>query len=256
MAQKQNLATLKAAVAAFHEKEVADLKKGPVDLFLVAANNARKEAEKGHTFEFAKLRATLVIDSVNGGALTDAVILPANTFSEIRSISAVGLTSTSGRIVPAAFSSLDSAIEVDRSALALSDDGLHMNRYPSDADVEEFAGAGHIGVVQRGGYLYKYPLVSGISGNQTIHIEGSGWLNDYTDEQVADEDAEPQDFFLRHGFEWLMWTAIITLNYKFQTFVPRQEGNVGSPTKLQDKAWRDLLIWDAYSVDPATTTSR
>lgn len=42
--------------------------------FLVAANNARKNAELRHNFEYCRLKATLSIDGVTGGLLANAVI--------------------------------------------------------------------------------------------------------------------------------------------------------------------------------------
>ncbi len=90
----------------------------------------------------------------------------------------------------------------------------------------------------------------------TLYIEGVGWLEDYTDEQLADVTVAAQDFIVDVGFDWLMWSCIIDLNYRFQTFVPRQEGNVGSPQAMRDAAWLDLVRWDSYLVDPNSTTER
>lgn len=69
-----NPTNLKALVAAYHKKVAADLTVNAVDLFLVAANNAQKQAQRRHNFEFSRVSATLTIDGVNGGALSDAVI--------------------------------------------------------------------------------------------------------------------------------------------------------------------------------------
>lgn len=68
------LATLKSTCAAFHKKTASDLTVNGVDLFLVAANNARKQGELLHNFEYCRVQATLDIDGTTGGALSSAVI--------------------------------------------------------------------------------------------------------------------------------------------------------------------------------------
>lgn len=76
------LSTLKAVCAAYHRKTASDLTVNGVDLFLVAANNARKNGEKLHNFEACRVVATLDIDGENGGALVDAVIGGASGIDE------------------------------------------------------------------------------------------------------------------------------------------------------------------------------
>lgn len=66
--------TLKALVAAYHKKVAADLTVNSVDLFLIAVNNAQRQAQRRHNFEASRVSASLVIDGVNGGALSSAVI--------------------------------------------------------------------------------------------------------------------------------------------------------------------------------------
>lgn len=68
------LSQLKAVCAAYHDKTAADLTVNSVDLFLVAANNVRRSAELRHNFELSRVSATLSIDGVEGGALSDAAI--------------------------------------------------------------------------------------------------------------------------------------------------------------------------------------
>lgn len=65
---------LKALVAGFHKKTATDLTINSVDLFLVALNNATKNALLGHNFEMSRVTATLDIDGTTGGSLDSAVI--------------------------------------------------------------------------------------------------------------------------------------------------------------------------------------
>lgn len=68
------LANLKSVCAAILGQTVADLTVDTTDLFLIAANNVRKNAELRHNFEYTRMTATLDIDGETGGALADAVL--------------------------------------------------------------------------------------------------------------------------------------------------------------------------------------
>lgn len=76
------LGNLKAICASYLEVATSDFTVNGVDLFLVAANNVRKNAELRHNFEYCKALATLSIDGQTGAAIADAVILD-NTASTI-----------------------------------------------------------------------------------------------------------------------------------------------------------------------------
>lgn len=249
-----NLATLKATVAAYHQKTVAQLTPETTDLFLVAANNARKNAEKLHNFEDCRCTATLAVAGVTGGALEDAEITPEDTFSGIKEILAISGLRSGTDFVPLDFTTPDISIERDRYELELSDNFWPVNRYPSDAQL--LNRTGNAALVQRAGSLYFFPrVVASTDPPLTVYIEGYGWLNDYTDTDLVPSAATP-DFLVENGFSYLQWAIIIELNYIFQTFVPRQEGNVGSPDKMLQEAWRDLMLWDDYKVISHSTRSR
>lgn len=66
-----NLSTLRAAVVAYHRKtSPSDLVIGGTDMFLMAANNARRSAELQHNFELARVSGTITIDGVNGADIS------------------------------------------------------------------------------------------------------------------------------------------------------------------------------------------
>lgn len=254
-----NLATLKAAVAAYHEKTVSDLTKNDVDLFLVAANNARKNGEKLHTFEGTRCTAELDIDGVLGGQLKDAKINPPKTFERIKEV--LGASVLRNNIwVPIDFSRADIIKERERSDLELDWRLGPENRYPSDS---QFVwNQGFTKVVQRGNGLFLFPEYgSSCDGSNPpqellrVKLECYGFLANYVAEDLTDE--EEFDIFLQHGDAYLQWACIHELNYIFQTFVPRQEGNViPSPKDMRDEAWRDFLLWDTYQVDSHITRTR
>lgn len=252
------LATLKATVASYHEKDVTELTKNGVDLFLVAANNARKNGEKLHTFEGTRCVAELDIDGALGGSLSDATFNP-TTFARVKEILGVSLLRPNNVWEPVDFTRADIEKERERSNLELDDYSWPMNRYPSDAQFEYSRGFNKI--VQRGNGLYIFPEVGSIcteSPNPTklhVRLECYAFLADYTADDLERDDEF--DIFLEHGDAYLQWACIHELNFLFQTFVPRQEGNViPSPKELRDEAWRDFLLWDTYQTDSHITRTK
>lgn len=226
-----NLYTLKQICAAYHNKTVAQLtdSKTGVDLFLVAVNNARKAAEEEHSFESTWGLATLVVNATTGGALTAATLVPSATFSGIREII-----------------SIEGDVRGRRRPLILrrpnkNSTSVTVPRYPTDSEVET---CGNSYLLLRGDTLYQFPDLT-TNTPLTIYLEMYGWLKDYTDAMLSVSASAP-DFLVEHGFEYLQWTVILELNYSFQTFVFRQEGNPGAPEKKQQAAWDKLVTWDSY----------
>lgn len=339
------LATLKSTVAAYLQKTAADLEVNSVDLFLVAVNNARRNAELRHNFEFCRTQATLDIDGETGAAISDATfgtedtltvtgtlssaitgtytrqgsfggyplyireaaaasfvyynatnatytlnvtlttgalstgtwlpatdqLVPAGTyapqapstgtativlatesaFSGIKEIVAIMRTNEDGTLVPLDFARSDIPIERDRTAAELDDEYWPLNRYPSDAAL--LARGENTSIVQRGQRLAVYPLDTTSSTPMSTTLEVFAWLKDYT---TADLATDNPDFFVQYGSEFLLWSAVCELNYRFAAFVPRQEGVLSPPEQNKERAWRDLLLWDSYQVDSNSTRSR
>lgn len=237
-----NLATLKKICAAYHNKTVAELtdEKTNVDMFLVAVNNARKWAEREHNFESAWCKGTLAVAVGTGGALSAVTIVPTLIFQGIKEIISVAQLQA-GQYVPIILRRPNR-----RDALR------GIPRVPTDAqltapDCESY-------LIIRGDTIYKFPDPSTGSA-VTIYLEAYGWLLDYTD-AMLDKDAAEPDFIVIHGFEFLQWAVILELNYVFQTFVFRQEGNPGAPEKKLAAAWESLVDWDSYRVAPHITDDR
>lgn len=238
-----NLSTMRKACASYHGKTIQDLTDSDTgaDLFLIEVNNAKKAAERDHNFEDTWMLGTLTVEHTNGGALADTVISPTGVFSGVREVVSVSGLSSNGTC---------------RTPLTLRrpNQGFQRGipvRYPTDGQVS-CCGCNYI--IFRGGYIFQFPDLTGTE-DLDIEIEGYGWLNDYTDAMVADTAATP-DFLVEHGFEFLQWSVIIALNYKFQSFVFRQEGNPGSPERLKQAAWESLVNWDSYRIGPHITDDR
>lgn len=238
-----NLFDLKAVCVAYHNKGPEDTIVGSTDLFITAANNARKLAEKRHNFEFTWTKATLSVDYTNGAFFKDSVTLPADTFSSVREVISVQVQ-VNNCWYPIRFTR--------PKGLPESYDWIYP-RYPTDG--EALSCLTNYGLVIRGDHVYLFPDQT-TSGTLPIRIEGYGWLNDYTEAMLDITDAEPQDFLIESGFDFLQWSIIIELNYRFQTFVNRQEGNVGTPSALKQEAWEDLVASDVYRLSPHLRDTR
>jgi len=255
-----NLATLKDVCASYHQKVPADLTQNSVDLFLVAANNARKRGEKLHTFEDSRCTAKLDVDGALGGQLSFARISPSGVFAKIKEVIGASVLRANGIWSPIDFTRADIEKERERSDIELDEYMGFGNRYPSDSQF--IANKAWTKLVQRGNTLYFFPETEDLCnvnnpgcGLVTVKLECNGFLRDYVVGDLTN-DAE-FDYFLSNGDEYLQWAIIWELNHIYQTFVPRQEGNVvSSPKDLRDEAWRDLLLWDAYKIDAHVTRTK
>lgn len=246
-----DLTAIKAAVAAYLNQTIAALTINGVDMFLVAANNARKGIEMLHNFEFSRITATLTINGNSGGAFADAVIT-GDANSGIKEITALRRLRPNGSYIPLDFTRADIPIERERTELEFSDNLWPTFRYPSDADLRARGTASTI--IQRGSKLFVYPgFIDAVDNQLDLTIEGFGWLAQYGSIGVV---TEPEDFIVNYGSDYLTWSAVCDLNYIFKTFVTRQEGNLSSPEKARDKSMQDLILWDSYQVDSNITRSR
>ena len=180
---------------------------------------------------------------------------PPDIFNGLREVIGVSGLRSTGDFVPLDFTSAERSIEEDRYELELSDNFWPSARYPCDRQM--LAAQGSSQLVMRAGTMYNFPRVNQTTSEPlTVYIEGYGWLKDYTVAQLNDVDGPAQDFLIEHGFEYFQWKCIDHLNQKFQTYVPRQEGNVGPPKEQIAQAYRDLLVWDTYQLDPHATQQR
>ena len=107
----------------------------------------------------------------------------------------------------------------------------HQERRVSDTGYWEFATL--IAVGQR---FFLYPAND---EDFDVRIDCSIWNPEYTD----DEDS---DFFLEHGFEYMMWACVVEVNRLIQAFVPRSEGSLPPPIRERDEAAQALIEFDIY----------
>jgi len=175
-----------------------------------------------------------------------------STYNGIREVVALTVTRTNGFQYPVDFTRADIPIERDRYETELQDYYSFSDRYPSDAQV--LSQGSQASIIQRAGSLFIYPLDTVAPEPLTVTIEGFAWLGTYTADSLNETTAS--DFLIEHGFEYMQWAIVCQMNYIFQRFVPRQEGVLSPPEQAKEQAWKDLVVWDSYSVDGNITRSR
>lgn len=217
------LAQLKAVCAAYHKKAVGDLTVNGVDLFLIAANNARRNGEKLQNFEMARVTATLDIDGETGGALADAVIAGNGVAGDLSSNPAGATWTRQGSyiggalyihdVTPASFLYYNTIMATYVIADVLQTDALVVGSYSvltpdSTNPVGNYLGyvdnvldpGGDVAIVAASGLVF-----SGIKEVQNIQrVSGDGTLEplDFAPSEVAIERTrQEQEFDDNYLFE-------------------------------------------------------
>lgn len=95
-----------------------------------------------------------------------------------------------------------------------------------------------------------------LSGNANVTITTTTrvtFINEpYSTLSAAEQVREAYtDWFIEAAHEFLLWSVVVDLNYRFKTFVPRQDGNLSPPEKLRDQAMEAVLLWDDWSMQGA-----
>jgi hypothetical protein len=212
------------------------------DVLLMALNNARLFAEQGHDFESTKSLVQLIISSPQGADLDTATLLGTVTPVKVKSVVNTALyNEVDGSLMPIDFRKRDSVMAEIRKN-SRTDQTYFWGRYPPDFGIEQqlvqFEGIRE--VMQYNRTIMLRPMLA--SGSLTLAIEAYVWQNDY----VNDGDT---DYFTDHGYNYLIWQAVVEANYLAKEFVFRQEGNLGSPEKMADKYLAALVNLDLFSVD-------
>ena len=88
----------------------------------------------------------------------------------------------------------------------------------------------------------RVSLVPDITEATVLYFDGYQWLDDY------DSDSDT-DFFIKHGSQYMLWSALCELNKLVKQWVPRQEGNLSEPTKERDTALEALIRHDKAVID-------
>lgn len=142
---------IKVAVATYFKTTVADLTQNGQDLFLVAANHVRRQAELGHDFEFSRKLVTLTVDGEVGGSLDDAVIYGTSTAVNSKTVIEAGLFDSDGNLRPVEWTTVAEGLERQRL-----DNPHNAPRYPTDGWYE--SGPNGFGRFElAGSSVYRFP---------------------------------------------------------------------------------------------------
>lgn len=159
------LVTLKSRAAAILERDVADFTVNGVDLWLEAANDAKRNASMNHDFNFQRKLLTLTVNSATGGSLDDAVIQGTATGVDLKTIIEMGNFDTYGNFRPVMWTTEEMGQELMRQ-----ENPFYGIRYPTDAQALSWP-LGQRRLVIRGDSIFNWPIADVPVYDQVIGIE-------------------------------------------------------------------------------------
>jgi len=240
---------LKTLIAAYlHKADTADFIKGAgadqVDLLLVALNNARKSAEQVHDFAACLKGGYYSVGASGGNWLTGITWWDAGT-EEIRKVKNWYLRGSDG--VAGGEYGINTVLRAtDRDTKVRAQASLDymspgsIARYPETSDSyyrDPLLGQNY--VVLNG---HKFQFHPTPTTTQVLPVDACFWWPDWT---VSTED----DWFTKHGSEYLMWQGVIEVNKLLTVFAGNVEGNLPPPIKDAERALEQLISTDEDSTD-------
>jgi len=209
-------------------------------MFVIAANQVRRNTELNHDYEFQRKLVTLTVDGVTGGSLDNAVLYGTATTVVIKTIVEMGLFDEDANLRPVEWTTVAESMERQRG-----DNPGENPRYPTDAwYVSGPEGQARFTIANN--TVYRFPKDE--DNDFSIGMEVYVWNDDWTASDVEDE-AGTTNVWTREGGEYLMWGTVVHLNHLFKEFVYRQEGNLPSPEKLRDTALENFKEWDSHKYE-------
>ncbi len=144
------LSEIKSAVAAIFGRTTGDLTIAGQDMFLVAVNQIRREAELLHDFEFSRRLVTLTVDGETGGSLDNAVIKGTATLVKTKTVIDIGLFDDDDNLRPSEWTTVSEGLERQRT-----NRNYRIPRYPTDQDLRS-GSCGPNRFEVSGNTIYKY----------------------------------------------------------------------------------------------------
>jgi len=228
------LSDIKKATASYLQLDVADLTQNGLDLFLVAVNQARAEAELLYDFEFTRTLAELSVDGSTGGSLVNTVLYGTATAVEVKSIVEVGIFDTYGNLLPVEWTTIAESLERQRV------NPHYRRRNVTDGNTLEPPGRGRFTFA--GDRVLFFPKTAGETF--LLGMEIYAMTTDWDADTLAETTAT--DPWLSKGSSYLQWRSIIHMNYFNKQFISRQEGNLPPPQELADRALASFREWDVF----------
>src|SRR5215475_236648 len=241
-----DIATLKTRIAAYLQGVPGDFVVSGFDLILDAINKSHQWAQQQYDFELAKVSVDALVDLQNGVPVSPLPLHGTATMVPVKKVYNAFISDGYGGVRPIPF--VDRDFQVQDSFQRWN--GIPYPWAPAIRDLPTYPTFYQVYLVQMGGQLMIYPAAQVVVPQNPLPVYLDVWryFPDYTN--ASPDNA---DFLLQFGDDWLGWNSICRLNYLRKEFVPRQEGNVAPPTEERDKAWQDLLAWDAQMVVTADT---
>lgn len=242
---------LKTLIAAYLHKETSVFVKGSgadqVDLLLAALNNARKSAEREHDFAACLKGGHYTVGSTGANWVSGITWWDAGT-QEVRKVKNWYLRGSDG-IAGGEYGNDTILRATDKDTLVKARASLN---YSSAASLDRYPGTlatnstdwndpllGQNYIIINGQRISFHPTPT---SNQIVTVDACFWWPDWT---LSTED----DWFTKHGSEYLMYQGIIEANKLVSQFVGNVEGNLPPPTKDAERALAQLIATDEDSTD-------
>lgn len=229
---------LKVKIATYLQREPAEYAVDGVDVLLSTINDSHRYAQKQYDFEYSKCDVDALVSLSTGCAVSPLKLHGTEDLVAVKKVLDAFMTDGDGNDRPLKYMSRSTQINDLRERWA------DIPVTPSQRDSPSFPSFVQPYLVQSGQTLFLYPSATRIYQTDPVPVflQVIRFFPDYKDED------ENTDWILQYGSDYLMWDCICRLNPLNKEFVPRQEGNVAPPTDERDKAWQDLLAWDAQLI--------
>lgn len=166
------LTQLKSLVAAYFKVDVTDLTRNGQDLFMLALNTVRLQAELNHDFEFTRKEVEVTVTGASGGSLDTAVLSGTATPAKVKQVLNISVKNSDNQKVPVEWTTKIESYE----RMRLDDPGLTA-RYLSDNDDSWEAGQPRFEVSNRAITVYPY---SSETTEETLYVEAYVFTSDWT----------------------------------------------------------------------------
>lgn len=228
---------LKRKIAAYLQRSPQDFVVNGVDLLLDAINDAHMDLLQQYDWEYAKVSVDALVSIANGCEISPLPLHGTTDLVTVKKVLRSFVADGFGGVRPIKYVSRDFVID----DVGQRWDGIPLKWAPNQRDMPNWPTFYEVYLTQLGTKLIVYPTSRVLVpiDPMPVFLDVIRYFPDYKD------DDENSDFILQYGNHFLKWDAICALNYRAKEFVPRQEGNVTSPTDQRDAALINLLAWNA-----------
>ncbi len=232
---------LKKSIAAYLQRPVSDFVVNGVDLLLGVINESHEYMQQQYDFEYATVSVDAQVSIANGVPISPLYLHGTTTYVTVKKVLRAFVADGFGGVRPIKYVSRSYVIDDVKQRW----DGIPLSFAPSIRDMPNYPTFYEIYLCQIGQTLMVYPTSRVIvpADPLPVFLDVIRYFPDY-----LTDDQDNSDFYLQFGSTFMKYDSICRLNPRVKEFVPRQEGNVAPPTDERDKAWQDLLAWDAQLV--------